>query len=102
MIVSIRMKRIHRKVAKSWSHVDTIGADEDGRDGGERGTKRTRRSAPPPTTLATLAGKGGKVESKTGSYILKGRRDSTAWPVSRLDPPKSGASGKGPAFIMKR
>lgn len=39
-------------------------------------------------------GRKGKGDPRTGSYILKGRRDSTAWPVSRLDPPKSGAGAR--------
>lgn len=44
--------------------------------------------------LDVARGRKGKGDPRTGSYILKGRRDSTAWPVSRLDPPKSGAGAR--------
>lgn len=82
--LSIEMRRIRRKVRKSSEPCRY--ASEEGRDGEEE--ERHEEAHP----CRWLRPHEGKRESKTGSYILKGRRDSTAWPVSHLDPPKSGAS----------
>lgn len=81
--LSIEMRRIRRKVRKSS---EPCRYASEGRDGEE---EERHEGAHP---CRWLRPREGKRESKTGSYILKGRRDSTAWPVSRLDPPKSGAS----------
>lgn len=65
----------------------------------ERREGRWRREKENCSTLHAVGrgkGKGkGEGDPRTGSYILKGRRDSTAWPVSRLDPPKLGAGARG-------
>lgn len=73
------------------SHVDTTRIQDvrSRREGKERRTLEERERE-----LLDAVGRE-KGDPRTGSYILKGRRDSTAWPVSRLDPPKSGAGARG-------
>lgn len=77
------------------SHVDTTRIQDvrSRREGKERRTLEERERE---LLDVARSGKGkGEGDPRTGSYILKGRRDSTAWPVSRLDPPKLGAGARG-------